>query len=322
MTVALTGGTGVVGAAVLRHLVEAGEEVRALARSSRSATVVSENGARAVSGDIMDHGALVEAFSGCEVVFHVAGVNEMCSRNPEHMYRVNVDGSRAVLRASAAAGVRRLVYTSSAVTIGEGAGVVASENTPHRGSYLSAYERSKHHAERAMMGEKTPVEVVAVNPSSVQGPGRSSGTGEIILRVLGGRMPVLVESQVSIVDIDDCARGHLLAAQRGVPGERYLLSGFTTNVSAAVSMAAEEMGREIHARLMPMWVAGLGARGVEAIARLRRRRPELCLEMIRVISHGHSYDGSRAHRELGLDYTAPHETIRRLVEWFRAEGLL
>ncbi|MGH8911476.1 MAG: NAD-dependent epimerase/dehydratase family protein [Acidimicrobiia bacterium] len=319
---ALTGGSGVVGSAVLRHLVAAGEQVRALARSSSSAGAVAARGATAVSGDILDHQALIETFSGCDLVYHVAGVNEMCSRNPERMYRVNVDGSRAVLRACAAAGVKRLVYTSSAVTIGEPAGVIATEKTTHRGSYLSAYERSKHHAERAVLSETTPVEVVTVNPSSVQGPGRSSGTGEIILRVLSGRLPVLVESTVSIVDIDDCARGHLLAGQNGSPGERYLLSGFTTSVSAAVSLAAEALGREVDVKLLPTWLAGLGAAAVEAGARLRRQRPRLCREMIRVVAHGHSYDGSRATRELGLEYTAPDETLRRLVEWFVAEDLL
>ena len=322
MTVALTGGSGVVGSAVLRQLVAAGEEVRALARSSSSAGVVTAGGATAVSGDLLDHQALIDTFSGCDVVYHAAGVNEMCSRNPEWMYRINVDGSRAVLRACAAAGVRRLVYTSSAVTIGEPAGVIATEKTSHRGSYLSHYERSKHHAEQAVLGETTPVEVVAVNPSSVQGPGRSSGTGEIILRVLSGRLPVLVESTVSIVDIDDCARGHLLAGETGLPGERYLLSGFTTTVSAAVSLAADALGREVDVKLVPTWLAGLGAGAVEAGARLRRRRPRLCREMVRVVAHGHSYDGSRATRELGLEYTAPNETLRRLVQWLVAEDLL
>ncbi|HJR90844.1 MAG TPA: NAD-dependent epimerase/dehydratase family protein [Acidimicrobiia bacterium] len=318
----MTGGTGVVGTALVRHLVGAGHEVRALARSAEAAGSLAAAGAEPVSGDVLDHAALVAAFGGCEVVYHSAGVNETCSSDTARMYRVNVDGSRAVLRASAAAGVRRLVYTSSAVAIGEARGVVATEKTPHRGYYLTAYERSKHHAERAVMSEKSPVEVVSVNPSSVQGPGRATGTGEIILRLLQGRLPALVESRVSLVDIDDCARGHVLAAERATPGERYLLSGFTTTVTGAVELAGQVLGRPVEVRLLPLWMARLGAGAVEAAARLRRRRPVLCREMVRVVGHGHAYDGSRATRDLGLAYATPADTIRRMVEWFQARGML
>lgn len=322
MTVTVTGASGVVGAAVTRHLVAGGERVRALSRSAEAAAKVTALGAEAVAGDVLDHTDLVAAFRGSEVVYHVAGVNEMCSSDPNHMYRVNVDGSRTVLRACAAAGVRRLVFTSSAVTIGEPSQVVASEATAHRGSYLSAYERSKHHAEQLVMSETSPVELVVVNPSSVQGPGRASGTGEIILGVLAGRLRFLVDAQVSIVDIDDCARGHLLAAQRGVPGERYLLSGFTMSVGEAVALAGSVVGRDLDVRFLPLPVARLGAALVEAASRAVGKRPRLCREMIRVVAHGHRYDGSRATRDLGLEYTPPEDTIRRMIDWFRAEALL
>jgi dihydroflavonol-4-reductase len=322
MTVGITGGSGVVGAAVVRHLVAARHRVRALARSPEAADALKVAGAEPTAGDVLDHDSLVAAFTGCDVVFHVAGVNEMCSPDPERMYHINVAGSRTVLRACAAAGVKRMVYTSSAATIGEEKGAVATEETPHRGGYLSAYERSKHHAERAVMGETSPVEVVAVNPSSVQGPGRASGTGEIMLSVLRGRLPVMVESRISLVDIDDCARGHLLAAERGVPGERYLLSGFTTTVSGALDLASQILGRSVDVRILPLWTTRLGAGVVEVVARTRGRPPRFCREMVRVISHGHAYDGSRATRDLGLVYSIPADTIRRMVEWFQAEGLL
>ncbi len=322
MRVAVTGGSGVVGAAVVRHLVESGDEVVAVARSDTSAAALAALGARPVPGDVTNHAAMVAAFEGAEVVYHVAGVNEMCSLDPSHMYRVNVDGTRIVLRACAAAGVRRMVLTSSASTIGERRGEVATEETPHRGYYLSEYERSKHHAEQVAFAEKTPVEVVAVNPSSVQGPGRATGTGKLILSVLRGKLPFLVESVVTMVDIDDCARGHRLAALHGRPGERYLLSGFTTTVSEAVEMAGETLGRPVDARFLPIGVARVGAAIVAAVARAARRHPPLCPEMVRVIAHGHRHDGSKATRELGLDYRTAEETLRRMVEWFQAEGLM
>lgn len=322
MTVAISGGTGVVGSAVLRHLVASDAHVRAVVRSDASGSVAEELGAEPVPGDILDHGSLVSAFSGCDTVFHVAGVNEMCSSDPEAMYRANVDGTRTVLRACDAAGVRRLVYTSSAVTMGEAAGEVATEEPHHRGVYLSAYERSKHHAEMALFAERTQVEVVAVNPSSVQGPGRASGTGKIILDVLAGRMPVMIESTVSIVDIDDCARGHLLAAERGRPGERYLLSGFRTTVSEALRMAGAVLGRPVTPRMVPAWLAGGAVRLVWATGAVVGRRPPFCPEMMRVLRHGHRYDGSKASRDLGLGYVSAEDTISRMVTWFVDEGLL
>jgi dihydroflavonol-4-reductase len=322
MSVAVTGGSGVVGGAVLRHLISAGEDVRAVARSKAAAEAVRRHGAAPVPGTVTDHTAMADAFSGCEVVYHVAGINEMCSTDPARMYRTNVEGTRTVLRACSAAGVRRMVLTSSASTIGEEQGVTATEETPHRGHYLSRYERSKHHAEQVAFAEATPVEVVAVNPSSVQGPGRATGTGKLILQVLTGRLPVVVESDVTLVDIDDCARGHLLAANRGRPGERYLLSGFTTTVSAAVELAAEVLGRPVSPRMVPVPLARVGAALVAGVSRVAGRRAPLCPEMVRVISHGHRHDGSKATRELGLEYTPARETISRMVEWFRSEGLL
>lgn len=322
MKVAVTGGSGVVGTALVRHLVAEDDQVVALARSPRSAAAVEAMGATALGGDIMDPGSLKDAFSGCEVIYHVAGINEMCSLDPDRMHRVNVDGTRNVVRACQAAGVRRMVLTSSAAAIGEEKGEVATESTPHRGHYLSEYEKSKHHSERLAFAEAGELEVVAVNPSSVQGPGRATGTGKIILQVLTGKLPLLIESQVSMIDIDDCARGHLLAARHGTPGERYLLSGFTTSVSGAVAMAGEVLGREVNVRMLPLPVAWAGAAVIGAVGRVRGKRPRFCPEMIRVVSHGHLHDGSRATRELGLTYTPARETITRMVDWFRSEGLL
>lgn len=322
MKVAVTGGSGVVGTALVCHLVAEGDQVAALARSPQSAAAVEAMGATALGGDIMDPGSLKDAFSGCEVIYHVAGINEMCSLDPDRMHRVNVVGTRNVVRACRAAGVRRMVLTSSAAAIGEEKGEVATESTPHRGHYLSEYEKSKHHSERLAFAEAGELEVVAVNPSSVQGPGRATGTGKIILQVLTGKLPLLIESQVSMIDIDDCARGHLLAARHGTPGERYLLSGFTTSVSGAVAMAGEVLGREVNVRMLPLPVAWAGAAVIGAIGRVRGKRPPFCPEMIRVVSHGHLHDGSRATRELGLTYTPARETITRMVDWFRSEGLL
>lgn len=322
MSVVVTGGSGVVGAALVRRLVSDGEAVSVLCRSPQAADVVRSLGAEPLVGDILDLGSLRAAFGGADLIYHVAGLNTMCPPDPGELERVNVVGSQNVIRAAEIAGCRRVVYTSSAATIGEPSGTVGFEKTPHRGWYLSAYERSKHLAEQAVLGMITDVEVVSVNPSSVQGPGRATGTGALILDLLAGRLPGLIDTRLSIVDIDDCARGHIAAALHGVPGERYLLNSFTMTMREAVGLIGRVADQDLEVRWLPGWAAAAGASVVEGAARISGRPPKVCREMVRTLRHGHAYDGSRAERELGLEYTAPEATLSRLVDWFRVEGLL
>ena len=148
-----------------------------------------------------------------------------------------------------------------------------------------------------------------VNPSSVQGPGRASGTGKVILDLINGKLPAVVHTRFSIVDIEDCARGHLLAEERGAPGERYVLNGFTVTMDEAVAMLGEALGRPIRVRYAPGALAMAGAAVVEAGAKARASKPKFCREMVRTMLHGHAYDGSRATRELGLEYTPARETV-------------
>lgn len=322
MTTLVTGGSGVVGRALLRHLVAGDLKVKALARSDRAASTVAQCGAEAVKGDILDYGSMVEAMEGCDVVFHVAGSNEMCRADPSVLYRVNVDGTRNTLRAAAAAGVRRMVFTSSATSLGEERGSIGDEAAPHRGWFLSNYERSKYESEQAVLSEQTGVEVVVVNPSSVQGPGRASGTGRLFLDLINGRIPGVVDSRFSIVDIDDCARGHLLAERHGVAGERYVLSGFTLSTDEAVQLLEDVTGLQLNLRRLPANLIMGAAAIAEGWSRVMRRQPRFCREMVRVMSFGHSYDGSKATHELGLEYTPARDTIRRTIEWFVKEGLV
>ena len=313
-----------VGRALVERLVERGDEVVALARSSEAEQTLRALRARPVRGDLFDEDALAGAMEGCDTVYHVAGVNSLCAADPSPMLRVNVDGPVAAIRAAARAGVRRVVHTSSAATIGERQGSVGREDSPHRGWYLSQYERSKTEGERAALatGRERGVEVVCVNPSSVQGPGRVSGTGRFLLAFLDGRLKAFVQTNISLVDIADCAEGHLLAAERGAPGERYLLNGMTLTITEALALAAEVAGVERSPRLMPRPLATAAAFAVESAFKLARRHPPVCREMVRTLLHGHRYDGSRAERELGLRYTSPRDTLQRTVEWARASGLI
>ncbi|MBV9050139.1 MAG: NAD-dependent epimerase/dehydratase family protein [Solirubrobacterales bacterium] len=320
----VTGGSGVVGRALVERLLAGGDEVVALARSSESKATLSALGARVAYGDLLDEDALSGAMAGCAVAFNVAGVNALCVADTGPMIRANVHGPAVAIRAAARTGVPRVVHTSSAATIGEPQGVVGREETSHRGWYLSDYERSKTEGERVAFetGRDAGVEVVCVNPSSVQGPGRSGGTARFLLAFLDGRLRLFVPTNVSLVDIADCAEGHVLAAEHGAPGERYVLNGVTLTISEALALAGEVAGVTRKPRLVPRPVALAGGYAVENAFRLARRRPPVCREMVKTLLHGHRYDGSRATRELGLRYTNPRETLLRTVEWARGAGLV
>lgn len=320
MKVAVTGGSGVVGAAVVRHLVAEGHDVSALARSSPASEKLAGMGASVVSGDVFDRRALARLVEGRRRVFHVAGVNEMCSPDPSRMWKVNVDGALAVLEMSIDGGVERFVHTSSAATIGEDHGAVGTERSKHRGYFLSEYERSKTVAERLVLDRAGDIEVVSVNPSSVQGPGRDTGTGALLRAAAQGRLPFAVDATVSLVDIDDCARGHLLAADHGSPGERYLLSGATLTIRELFRILRHHAGRLRRPWfLRPEAITGM-APVVEMVMHGIGRQSPLCPESARTLLHGHRYDGSRATEELGLAYTPVEDMLRRTLDWFHTRA--
>ncbi len=261
---------------------------------------------------------------GCDVGFHVAGVNTLCPADTAEIERVNVAGAAAVARAAAEARLPRLVHTSSSSAIGEAKGTVGREDTPHRGWYLSDYDRTKHAGERAVLeiGAERGLDVVCVNPASVQGPGRAAGTAKMLLAQIDGRLKVFVDTRFSVVDIDDCIRGHLLAAERGVPGERYILCGATLTSDQALALLERLSCRDDRPRFIPAAIAPPLAGAVELVCRALHREPPACRAMARTLLHGHAYDGSRATRELGLRYTPVDETLRRTAAWAWSQGLL
>lgn len=322
--VLVTGATGFVGGALLRRLLDDGRDVRALARTDRAAAALADLGAIPALGDLDDAGSLRVAMEGVGTVFHVAGVNAMCLRDPSELYRTNVDGTERVIRAAAGAGVERVVYTSSAATIGEPEGVIGREDTPHRGTFLSGYERSKFLAEERArtIATELGVAVVTVNPSSVQGPGRTGGSARLLLGLVNARLPVVVPTFLSIVDVEDCTAGHVLAERAGVPGERYLLNGATLSVGEAVDLLRRVTGRPRGVLTVPRGAARIGGRLAGALARLSGRDLPACPEMIGTLLHGHRFDGSRARRELGLDYHPIEDTVARTLAWYRDRGLL
>ncbi len=310
---------------MLSRLAADGRRVRAVVRDERSRSSVLARGAQeAVPGDLLDPAALASAMEGCRVVYHAAGVNTLCPSDPGVMYRANVEGSVNVVRAAASTGVSRVVYTSSAAVIGESQGVVADETTPHRGSFHTAYERSKHDAEQAVLAEagRLGVEVVCVNPSSVQGPGRTGGTARLLIGYLSGRLRFAVDVAMSLVYGPDCAAAHVLAEDRGVAGERYLVSGETLTTGEAVALLGELTGRARRVRMLPGGVVRAAAAPIGWVFRLAGRDAPLCSEAAGALLHGHRYDGSKAERELGLTYTPIRDWLAVTAAWYREEGLI
>jgi dihydroflavonol-4-reductase len=320
----VTGASGFIGGALTTRLLERGDQVVGLARSDAAAAKVAALGAEVARGDLLDEESIAAGMVGCDAAYHVAGVNSHCPSDPDMLLRVNVGGAEAAVRAAARAGIGRMVYTSSAASLGEPAGTVGTEDSAHRGSYLSVYDRSKHEGEQAVFAAaaETGVQVVAVNPSSVQGPPRTGGNGAIIIAYLNGKLPAFVNTQVSVVDVQDCVEGHLLAAERGESGQRYVLNGATLHSLQALEIVSELSGVRERVRMIPPPVARAAVAVAEAVYRLRGKTPSVCRARVRTILHGHRYDGSRATRELGLEYTPVAETFARTIEWAVAEGLV
>jgi dihydroflavonol-4-reductase len=320
----VTGASGLIGGALLSRLNERGDAVVALARSDAAAAALAGRAAEVVRGDVLDEDAIAAGMKDCELTYHVAGINTLCAADAASLFHVNVRGPETVVRAAARARVGRVVLTSSAAALGEEKRTVGREDSPHRGSYLSAYERSKHEGEVAARAaaRRAGVELVSVNPSSVQGPGRSGGTGRILIAYLNGRLRAFVDTCISLVDIRDCVEGHVLAAERGRPGERYVLSGASLTSREALELVSDLTGVADRVRFLPPPVAVAAAAGVEVGFRLVRRSPPVCREMVRTMLHGHRYDGSRAARELGLIYTPVRETFARTVEWAIGQRLV
>lgn len=319
----VTGASGFLGKAIVEELAAAGRPVRALARSDATAERLAALGAEPIRGDLRDRASLEAGFAGCDVVYHAAGVNAFCLPDPSPMFEVNVAGSRAVVLAAAAAGVARVVYTSSAATL-DVASDGGSSGSRGRRRFLSNYARSKFEAERAVMeaAASTRLDVVCVNPASVQGPGRTSGTARLLIGYLNGKLPAAVDGPLNIIDIADCTRGHLLAEERGVPGQRYLLCGASMTLRSGLALLSRLTGLDDPPRFLPPRLALAAASAIELVARARRKPTRFCREMVRTLLDGSAYDGTPATRDLGLVYTPIETTMRRTISWYLEQGLV
>ena len=317
----ITGSTGVVGKPLLRKIVDQGHNVFALSRSQNNDHFFSDLGVKKIEGDLFTE-AIYDELSDCNIaaIFHIAGVNKMCSKNPEGMFKANIEGTKEMLQLGNRLKIKKFIYTSSAVTLGEEIGTVGNELSDHRGYFLSKYEESKFLAEKEAFDYDKDFEFVSVNPSSVQGPGRVSGTAKLLISTLNKTYPPLIRNNISIVDIDDCTDGHYQALLNGKDNQRYVLNSFQTTSEELLSKLkslSEWSGR-------PIYIPKLGLKIIAPLGDLYKSvsnsTPLICSESARVLTHGHIYDGSKAGDKLNLSYIDLETFMKKTINWLIDES--
>jgi dihydroflavonol-4-reductase len=327
MRALVTGATGFVGAAVARALLHGGHQVRALVRPTSDRRNLAALSVECVAGDLTDAASLGRAAVGCDAVFHVAADYRLGAPRPQELYQANVEGTRNVLNAARAAGVGRIVYTSSVATIGIPAdGTPGTEATPVAlTDMVGHYKRSKFLAEElAREAARAGLPVVIVNPSTPVGPGdvKPTPTGLMVRDAACGRMPAYVDTGLNIVHVDDVAAGHLLAFERGRTGESYILGGEDMTLREILADIARQVGRR------PPWVR-LPARALlpvavvaEGLARLTGGSTRITVEGVRLAHKRMFFSSDKAARELGYRWRPASAAFADALEWLREQGLL
>jgi dihydroflavonol-4-reductase len=329
LTALVTGGTGFVGCHVARALTARGERIRALARpqSRRDNLATLDPGlVEIVCGDLTDPKSLREALDGCDTLYHVAADYRLWARDPQELYRANVEGTRSLLQAALEAGVARVVYTSTVGALGiPHDGSPGTEETPvAEADMIGHYKRSKFLAEEeARRFVEKGLAVVIVNPSTPVGENdiKPTPTGRIIVDFLNRRLPAYVDTGLNLIDVRDVAAGILLAGERGRPGERYILGNRNLTLKAMLDTLAEITGLPAPRVRMPYAAAWLAV-GIEnlVVDRLLHRSPAHPFEGVRMARHKMFFDASRAVCELGLPQSPVRDALARAVDWFRANG--
>jgi dihydroflavonol-4-reductase len=321
----VTGGTGFVGSHVVRTLLERGRRVRCLVRPQSRRENLDGLPVELAAGDLTDPPSLSAALSGVETLYHVAADYRLWAADPAEIYRANVGGTDHLLAAAAKAGVARVVYTSSVAALGLTAdGSPADETTPvDRSKIIGHYKKSKYDAERvaeAWAGRGLPV--VIVNPSTPIGERdiKPTPTGQLIVDFLNRKMPAYVDTGLNLIDVRDVAAGHLAAAERGRPGERYILGHRNMTLKEILDLLATRTGLSAPTVRLPHWIPLAAAAVTTGIAHVTRRPPRVSLESVRMSTHRMFFDASRAVRELGLPQTPVEQPLSRAVAWFREHG--
>jgi dihydroflavonol-4-reductase len=325
--VLVTGASGFVGSAVAYKLVEAGFAVRALVRAKSTRAHLAGLDLDFFEGDLCDRKSLDRAIAGTRYVFHVAADYRLWARDPSEIYTTNVEGTRNLMEAVIAAGIERVIYTSSVATIALRSGGAADESTPLRQNEgIGAYKRSKIAAERlveAMVAERSLAAVI-VNPSKPIGPRdvRPTPTGRIILEAARGRIPAFVDTGLNLVHVDDVASGHLAALRYGKIGERYILGGQNVLFSQMLKDIAGMVGRRAASIRLPWRALVPVAFVAEAVATITGREPFATMDGVHMARHRMFFVSTKAEQELQYRSRPYIQGVEDAVRWFRAAGYL
>jgi dihydroflavonol-4-reductase len=321
----VTGATGFVGSAVVRALLGAGHSVRVLARPGGNRHNLAGLPVSLAEGNLEDDASLQAAVAGCQFLFHVAADYRLWVRDPAAMLRTNVDGTRNLMRAAAAAGVSRIVYTSSVATLGHCLDGPSDETTPSTLTDMTGpYKRSKFLAEKEVqkMIRDEGLPAVIVNPSTPIGPGdiKPTPTGRLIVEAASGKVPAYVDTGLNVVHVDDVAAGHLLALEKGTIGERYVLGGDNLLLAEILGMIAKTVGRRppvVKLPRLPLYPLAVAA---EAWGRLSGNEPFLTLDGLKMAKWKMWFSSVKAEKALGYTHRPAPQAIADAIGWFRDNG--
>lgn len=321
----VTGANGFLGCHVVRALIARGDRVRALARENADISALREIDCEIVRGDVRDVASLRNATKGCDEVYHVAADYRLWVVDHAPMYAINVEGTRNVIAAAREAGVARIVHTSTVGALGIPHGASGREDTPVTvDAMVGPYKRSKFLAERvAEDAARAGAPVVIVNPSTPIGPldFKPTPTGRMIVDFLNRRMPAYLDTGLNLVGVEDCARGHLLAAESGRIGEKYILGGENLSLAELFARLARLSGTPAPKMRIPYAVAYGFALGAEAFARtVSHKPPRASLTEVRMARKKMFFDSSKAKAELGYAPGAVDPALRRAIDFFRAHS--
>jgi dihydroflavonol-4-reductase len=322
----ITGATGFLGSHVARLLAEQGASLRLLVRSTSDLRNIADLNAERVEGDLRDPASIEKALAGCDALFHVAADYRLWVRDPEQMYRANVDGTRGLIEAARKQGVRRIVYTSSVATMGFSSnGTLADENSPvSLADMIGPYKRSKFMAEQvAFEAARAGVDVVVVNPTTPIGERdlKPTPTGRIVVDFLKRKFPAYVDTGLNLVDAAECARGHVQAFEKGRSGERYILGGENLTLKQILDRLAAITGLPSPTVKLP-YVFALAAGVVDetVTGRILGREPRATIDAVRMGRKKMFITSAKAERELGWQSVPVDGALQRSVDWFRANG--
>jgi len=326
MSTLVTGAAGFLGSHVARQLVARGDEVRVLLRASSTNRAIADLPLEYVTGDLRDPTSLDRAMKGVKRVFHVAADYRLWARRSQEIYDSNVGGTKNLLEAARRAGVEQLIYTSTVATIAVDRPQLPNEFTDAKlAEMVGHYKRSKWMAEKeALNAAKSGLPVIVAMPTTPVGPWdwKPTPTGKIILDFLNGKMPGYVETGLNFVGVEECAAGHLLIAEKGKVGERYLLGGENLTLKAMLNMLAKITGLRAPMLKIPHGLALGVAYANTMFSRMVGRQPGIPIEGVKIARHMMFVDCSRAKRELGFQAGPVSAALERAVRWYEANGYI